>query len=97
MDEREKKTLERHGWKLNELEGMLKRRDASFMEITRDVSDVKNKQQIDHEAFTKYIAVAEAATRAAEKAAEKAVTAKQLYISFALAVIALATLLQVHP
>lgn len=89
--------IDRQGWAIKELEKTIDRTDANVEDIRRDVKDVVDKQREDHEAFARYVAVAETATRAAEKVAERAVTSRQLYVSFILAVCAVVgTLIGIH-
>lgn len=89
--------VDRHGWQLMEFERSVERTDATVENIRRDLKTVVQDQQQDHEAFTRYIAVAENAATAAREAADKGVTTKQLYLSFILAVCAvIGTLIGIH-
>lgn len=92
-DEEYRRAVDRLGWKNKELEESLKRTDANLENLRTDVKYVMKAQQEDHEAFGKFIALATAAQEAAKEAADKTVTAKQLYVSVAVAVIALAAFL----
>lgn len=86
-------TIERelldHKYKLDGFDEALQRKDADVEDVRRDVRSLKKTVQEDHEAFGKYVARAEAAAELAERAANNSVSAKQLYISFALAVCAI--------
>ena len=89
-DEELRRKVDRQGW-------MLKNLTDGYAQIAREVRDVRKDQEADHETLIKFVAAAESATRAAEKAAVNGVTSKQLYISFAGAVIAIVgVLLGIH-
>lgn len=84
------RTVDRQGWKIEEITKSLERTDANVENVRRDVKSVTEEQKRDHEAFIKYVAIAEGAAVAAKQAADNSATAKQIYIAFAAAVIALA-------
>lgn len=84
-EEMEKK-LDRLGWKQQE-------HDRRLDTTQRGLSDVTKAQQQDHERLEKYIAVSESAAKAAQEAADRSLTAKQLYISLGVFLLALAGLI----
>lgn len=93
MTPEQERKLDRLGWDIRGMKEDTIRIEATLEDHRRDVKDVKDKQREDHEAFNKYVAVAEAATKAAKEIAEKTVTSKQLYISFAATFVALGGLI----
>lgn len=78
--------LDRVGWKQQEHDRKLGTLEKGLGDVTRD-------QQKDHERLETFIAVSESAAKAAQKAADRSLTAKQLYITLAGFLVALAALI----
>lgn len=86
MDETDRRAMDRLGWKQKEQGDKLEN-------FGRGLSDLVDRQQKDHERLDRFIAVSESAAKAAKDAADRSLSAKQLYISLGVFLLALAALI----